>query len=468
MSENDKQGPVPAEFFAEQIKAIGPATPWAVAVSGGSDSLALMHLAADYAQQADAPAPIVLTVDHSLRDGSALEAERVRTFAEGLALEHHTLTWKGAKPTGDLQSAARMARYRLMGDFCLGQNIPSLLLAHTQDDQAETFLLRLARGSGLDGLSGMAPSAPLPLPDEKYAAIRLIRPLLNISRESLQSFLRDKDQEWIDDPSNDDSNFARIQMRNFMPQLSSHGLSAQRLAETAERLRADRRFIEDQTSELAKLAVSVNAAGYVVLDANALLAAHGTLALRVLGDIFMAVGGGQYRPRAASLARLYKALANDDVDRSRTLAGCHVEKLIAPHRYLIAREWRSLSTKLARQDQAIRIQPGQQVHWDHRLDLALKSAGAQGEATGFEGEIRPLGPSGWRALKDLCADQGWSLPDVPARARATLPGLWVGDELVSAIPLDKVRPNLSGSQSFSELRFESRFQPDIQGFRGIV
>jgi len=468
MSEIDRQRPGPAELFAEQIDAIEPAVPWALAVSGGSDSLALMHLACDWTQQSGGPAPIVLTVDHGLRDGSAREAIRVQGFAHELGLQHHSLTWKAPKPTGDLQSAARDARYRLMGDFCRARDIGSLLLAHTQDDQAETFLLRLARGSGLDGLSGMVPSARLPLQDDSYGAIRLIRPLLKISRESLRSFLRSKGQTWIEDPSNSDENFARVQMRNFMPDLSAHGLSAQRLAETAERLLADRRFIEDQTSELARACVRANAAGYMLLDAKALLSAPATLALRVLGDVFMGVGGGRYRPRAANLARLYRSLVEDDLDECRTLAGCHIEPLAGSRRYLVSREWRALSARLARDSEAIRIRPGQQVRWDHRLDLALTCADAGGETMGFEGEIRPLGPDGWRTLKDLCKDQGWTLPQVPARARAALPGLWVGNELVSAVPLDKVRAIHAAKRPFSDLRFEGRFAPDIQGFLGTV
>ena len=468
MSEIDGQRPSLAELFAEQINAIGPAMPWALAVSGGSDSCALLHLACLWAKQTRNPAPIVLTVDHALRDGSAHEAVRVKQWAADLGLAHHTLTWTGPKPQNDLQAAARAARYRLMGDFCLERKIPSLLLAHTQNDQAETFLLRLARGSGLDGLSGMAPSAALPLHDDKYDAVRLIRPLLKIDRETLRSFLRGKGQGWIEDPSNKDNNFARVQMRQLMPDLSQTGLTTKRLAETAERLRADRQVVEGQTTKLAKACLSVNPAGYMLLDAETLTAAPGTLALRVLGDVLMAVGGGAYKPRAAGLARLYQALMDGDVTQCRTLAGCHIAKLTAPHLYLISREWRSLSSKLARYGQAVRIRPGQQVRWDHRLDLTLTSVNAPSAEAGFEGEVRPLGPGGWARLKDLCADQGWLLPEVPARARATLPGLWLGDELVSAIPLDKVRPGVSSPEAASELRFEGRFVPHIQGIRGTV
>ena len=468
MSEIYRQTPDVLATFAEQIERIHPAAPWALAVSGGSDSLALMHLASLWTSQNKVDRPIVLTVDHALRKGSADEAVQVKAWASALGLEHHTLQWASPKPKGDLQAAARQARYRLMGDFCTKRSIPSLLLAHSQDDQAETFLLRLARGSGLDGLSGMAPSANLPLHENIYDTVTLVRPLLNVSRDQLRSFLQSVDQGWIDDPSNADDSFARVQMRRLMPDLATHGLSAQRLAETSERLMEDRRFIEGQAAKLAADCLTVNGAGFIGLQAETLAAAPKVLALRVLGDALMAVGGGDYRPRAASLARLYNALRDGDDGGSRTLAGCHVERQEAHNQFLIAREWRSLSRKLAKHDQTIRIRPGQHVRWDHRLDLSLTVQGRDDQAPLFEGEIRPLGPRGWRILKELCREQGWPLPIVPARARATLPGLWVDDHLVSAIPLKKVRPSPAMAEAAAELRFSGRFSPDIQGFHGTV
>ena len=138
-----------------------PGQAWAVAVSGGGDSLALMHLARDHARQHGHPLPHVLTVDHGLRPSSAKDAKAVVAWAKRLGLAAHVLAWRGEKPKTGIEAAAREARYRLMGAFLVKHDIATLLVGHNQDDQAETFLLRLARGSGLDGLAGMQPQRAL-------------------------------------------------------------------------------------------------------------------------------------------------------------------------------------------------------------------------------------------------------------------------------------------------------------------
>ena len=136
--------------------------PWAVAVSGGGDSLALMHLLHDFARKEGLAAPMVLTVDHGLRKSSAGDAKKVVAWARRLGLSARVLTWRGKKPKTGIEAAARNARYRLLGDFLVMHKIGTLFVGHNQDDQAETSLLRLARGSGLDGLAGMQPRAPWP------------------------------------------------------------------------------------------------------------------------------------------------------------------------------------------------------------------------------------------------------------------------------------------------------------------
>jgi tRNA(Ile)-lysidine synthase len=124
--------------------------PIAIAVSGGGDSIALMHLLRDYAKSRKLAPPIVLTVDHGLRKNSAKDAKQVAGWAKAAGLKAHVLTWAGAKSKTGIEAAARDARYRLMGDWLVKKKIATLHVGHTQDDQAETFLLRLARGSGLD------------------------------------------------------------------------------------------------------------------------------------------------------------------------------------------------------------------------------------------------------------------------------------------------------------------------------
>ena len=128
-----------------------------VAVSGGSDSTALLHLAAGWAARNNVKLRVA-TVDHRLRAASADEARQVSRQASALDLAHHTLDWTGA-PVGNLQNAAREARKALLGDWARRHGLDAVLLGHTATDQAETVLLRLARGSGVDGLAGMTPQS---------------------------------------------------------------------------------------------------------------------------------------------------------------------------------------------------------------------------------------------------------------------------------------------------------------------
>ncbi|MGH6981766.1 MAG: tRNA lysidine(34) synthetase TilS, partial [Stellaceae bacterium] len=200
--------PVAAPEFADAMAALGPferRPRVAVAVSGGADSMALLLLAREWAaaRQGDVTA---LTIDHKLRPEAAKEARRVARWCKARGVVHRTLAWRGKKPKGDIQAAARAARYRLLEDWCVDAGVLHLLLAHHQDDQAETFLLRLARGSGLDGLAAIAPVAERP-------GCRLLRPLLAMSHGRLVATLEARGQVWLDDPSNDNERYARVRMR---------------------------------------------------------------------------------------------------------------------------------------------------------------------------------------------------------------------------------------------------------------
>ena len=133
-----------------------------LAVSGGSDSTALLVMAARWAKQLKKRRPklLAVTIDHGLRPESAREAAAVKRLARQLGVPHRTLAWRGRKPKTGLQETARLARYALLAQAALREGYEHVLTAHTLDDQAETVLFRLARGSGVTGLAGMAYAAP--------------------------------------------------------------------------------------------------------------------------------------------------------------------------------------------------------------------------------------------------------------------------------------------------------------------
>ena len=187
--------PLADREFAARIERLGPFERHpeiAVAVSGGPDSLALAILLDRWARRRGGRA-IALTVDHGLREESAAEARRVGRWMRGRGIAHHILVWRGRKPKHGVQAAARDARYALLESWCRRHAILHLALAHHRDDQIETFLMRLGRGSGLDGLAAMPAIA-------ERGGVRLLRPLLDIDKARLVASLAAMGQGWIEDP----------------------------------------------------------------------------------------------------------------------------------------------------------------------------------------------------------------------------------------------------------------------------
>jgi tRNA(Ile)-lysidine synthase len=201
-----------------------------LAVSGGPDSVALMWLAARWRRAlARGPRLVAVTVDHGLRAESAREAGEVKRLARRLGLPHHTVRWTGAKPKTGLPAAARTARYRLLAKAAQDHGATHILTAHTRDDQAETLLMRMLRGSGIAGLAAMARQSP-------REGVLLARPLLNISKSQLVATLKKAKIDFADDPTNRDSQFTRPRLRALMPALAAEGGDARNLARLASRL----------------------------------------------------------------------------------------------------------------------------------------------------------------------------------------------------------------------------------------
>ena len=292
-----------------------------LAVSGGPDSTALLVLAARWAKQLKrAPKLIALTVDHGLRPEAAREAAAVRKIAGRLGLPHRTLRWRGEKPRNGLQEAARNARYELLAQAARREGIAHVATAHTLDDQAETMLFRMARGSGLLGLTGMARVAPLPVRTEQE--IFLIRPLLHVSKARLIATLKAAKIGYSEDPSNHDPRFTRVRWRALMPALAREGLDARGLARLALRLRRAE----------ATIAVAVDAAraarapppwrqnGPVVFDTARFARLPAEVGLRLLGEAVTHTGN-EGLVELAKLEDLYEALRQAPSRLRRTLAG---------------------------------------------------------------------------------------------------------------------------------------------------
>jgi tRNA(Ile)-lysidine synthase len=201
-----------------------------LAVSGGPDSVALMWLMARWRRAlARGPRLLAVTVDHGLRLEAAREARDVKRLAQSLELEHRTMRWKGEKPKTGVPAAARRERYRLLALAARSAGATHILTAHTRDDQAETLLMRLLRGSGIAGLAAMARQS-------EREGVMLARPLLGVSKSQLLATLHKAKIAFADDPTNSDTAFTRPRLRALLPQLAAEGGDARSLARLAARL----------------------------------------------------------------------------------------------------------------------------------------------------------------------------------------------------------------------------------------
>jgi tRNA(Ile)-lysidine synthase len=298
-----------------------------LAVSGGSDSTALLLLAARWRKaRKRGPKLVAVTIDHGLRAAARREAAAVKRLAQALGVPHRTLRWSGRKPSTGLQQAARLARYRLLAEVARRSGARHVLTAHTLDDQAETVLIRLTRGSGVGGLAAMARVSLLPGSED---AISLVRPLLEVRKARLIATLRKAGVVAVDDPSNHDPRFTRARFRAAMPMLEREGLSAARLALLARRVRrvelALEAAVDAAVAELVPLPWPD--AAPIALSAEPFARLPAEISLRLLGR---AVGraGNEGPVELGKLESLHAALAafTGAARFRRTLAGAVVTR----------------------------------------------------------------------------------------------------------------------------------------------
>jgi tRNA(Ile)-lysidine synthase len=319
VSAADDAAPVSAAEAKTLFDPLARAASLILAVSGGPDSTALLMLAARWrSARTSGPKLLAVTVDHGLRRSSASEARAVKRLAARLGVPHRILRWQGRKPATGLQEAAREARYRLLATAARKAKACHILTAHTLDDQAETVLIRMSRGSGLTGLGAMAAVSPLPIHSQHE--VMLIRPLLDLPKARLIATVEQAGIGFADDPSNRDPRFTRARLRGVMPALAREGLDARALALLARRLRRAEAAID--------VAVGVAAAelsqgpwsecGPIDLDAAKFARLPAEVALRLLGRA-IARTGDEGPVELRKLESLYEALRGANAGRGKTV-----------------------------------------------------------------------------------------------------------------------------------------------------
>ncbi|WP_240230419.1 tRNA lysidine(34) synthetase TilS [Devosia lacusdianchii] len=287
-----------------------------LAVSGGADSLALLLLAQRWA--ADLPAAPrlhVYSVDHGLRPEAAGEVAMVLGVAKSLGVAATGLRWDGGKPATGVQEAARAARYGLIGTAMAADGVSVLLTAHHRNDQAETVLMRMAHGSGIEGLRGMAGMA-------EVEGVRVHRPLLGVDPAALAEIVVAAGLTPAADPSNTDSHYERVRWRQTLPQLAALGLDAGMIAGFAERMGEADAAIAQMADGCFSEIVRLDGFGAARIELSPFIGLSPAISTRVLGRVLKIVGGRQ-KPRAlGQVERLRQAIAEDVLPRSTTVLGC--------------------------------------------------------------------------------------------------------------------------------------------------
>jgi tRNA(Ile)-lysidine synthase len=438
MSKPSSSTPIGGEEFASLMARFGPFGPrprLAVGLSGGADSLALTLLLKDWVD-GHGGAMLALTVDHGLRPDSAEEARIVSGLCASLGIEHRTLVWHPGAGAGKGQAGARAARYRLLSDAAQGAGIFHLALAHHGDDQAETFLFRLSRGSGLLGLAAMPAARSLP-------PIRLFRPFLDVPGERLRATVAARGFDWIEDPSNRDPAYARVRLRRLREEMVPAGFSGARLTAAARTIAGYRREMEHKAAGLIARAVRVHREGYATLARSAFLRSERPTRVMTLSSLLTVVGGRVHPPRRASLDRLLDFI-EDGTAGSTTLAGARVLRQgSAGETVLLVRENRNL--------ERVKVAAGRSTRWDGRFDVTVIGTSEMGLSVKIC--VGPLGEVGWRDLPRDLREEAKS--SCPWEARLVLPALWDKMGLISQPHLGYLRDDWAGSAAFG-LKFRPR------------
>lgn len=364
-----------------------------LAVSGGGDSVALLHLAVE------AGVPVaVATVDHGLRPEAAAECAAVAEACARLGVAHEVLRWRW-DGVGNLQDAARRGRLALLAGWAERRGLAAVALGHTQDDVAETFLMRLARDAGVDGLAAMAAR-------REVHGMVFLRPMLGIGRGELRAWLLVRGVNWAEDASNDDARFARVRARRAVAAMADAGVGAAEIAALAERMADVRAALEAVTAEAAARVARVDR-GDVIFDATGLAGLSVEVRRRLVLAAVMWINSAEYGPRGAELERFLRAVAEG---RAATLAG--VRMTVAQGRLRLTREARAV----------VGLEGPVGTVWDGRWRVS--GPDSNGLADGAV--VRALGEKGLAACPD------WRGAGMPRASLLAVPAVWRGGALVAA------------------------------------
>ncbi|WP_315899478.1 tRNA lysidine(34) synthetase TilS [Roseovarius atlanticus] len=385
-----------AHILDQFVATFGNARPnrLGIAVSGGSDSLALLVLARHWAAQGG-PEPHAVTVDHGLRDGSADEAAGVSALCARLGVAHRTLEWRGWDGAGNLSDAARRARYGLIADWAEAEGISDVVLGHTLNDVAETFVMRLSREAGVDGLATMTPGW-------RQGAVEFRRPLLQVSRAELRTLVTAEGLDWIDDPTNTDDAFERARVRKALGVLEGLGITARGLGTVARHMTEVRQALYWYVFVEARRYVTFDR-GDVVIERKGFRTLPRDICRRMVQEILRWISGAEYGPRGKAVDLMLEAIRGGN---GMTLHGVMMS-VGADH------------LRFTREPQAVaqlRAAPG--AAWDGRWRL---------DGPWPDGaEVAALGEAGLAQCEDRVR------PGLPRASLMASPAVWRGGHLVAA------------------------------------
>jgi len=332
----------PQKLFTKVDKS----SPVLVAVSGGSDSIALLLLSTIWARKGNIDLRAI-TIDHGLREDAAAETAFVAALCQKLGVPHVVLAWDGLKPQSGLSQAARLARYQLIEKFADEIGAISVLVGHQANDQVETILMRNNRASDnaqMRGLSGIAPISILP------KGTYLHRPLLDVTRQRLRDYLREHDQAWIEDPSNEDFAYERVRIRARVQDNKTMLKQTTRFAKVMGRYR---RTISNQAARILEANLEVSDGPVYRLKPHTFDDVAPQVVELVLGVCISMAGGAEYLPNVKTLMNRFAGVGNF----RRTLGGAVIEHKNG--KFLFYRESRNVKP--------ISVAPGEFGLWDGRF-----------------------------------------------------------------------------------------------------